>query len=194
MKKFAATAILVLTVIGMAVLIYTESADSEAERAARMRGCYLCHSHSFATQPLPCLTQWQHGTPLTPLVREALQTKHPHLPGDDIDILAQYIASRQLPLLAERQHSSRGAVLYAAKCALCHGNDGEGQPGNYPPLKGSEWITPSPDRPSLETIIREGIQGPISVKGTQWDSTMLAPGISRSEDIHELIEYLQRFR
>ena len=193
MKKFAAAAILVLTAIGMTALIYIESADSTAERAARRRGCLLCHRDTFTTTPLKCLQHWQHGTPLCPLVRASLLTAHPTLPGNDTELLSQYIAAQQLPLLAENRKEERGAALYAAKCAACHGKHGEGQPGNYPPLQGSEWLTPSPERPSLERIIQEGVQGPISVKGQAWNSTMLPPGISDEADIKALIDYLQRF-
>lgn len=193
MKKFTAAAILVLTAIGVAALVYTESADSPAERAARMRGCLLCHGDAFAGKQLSCLQEWQHGTPFTPNVREALLAAHPSLPGADTELLAQYIAAQQLPLLAQSRHGERGASLYAAKCAACHGKSGEGQVGNYPPLKGSEWLLPSSERPALESIIRNGLQGPITVKGESWNSTMLPPGITADEDVNALTEYLKRF-
>ena len=193
MKKFTAAAILVLTAIGVAALIYTESADSPAERAARMRGCLLCHGDAFAAKPLRCLQEWQHGTPFTPKVREALLAAHPSLPGADTKLLTQYIVAQQLPLLAENRKGERGASLYATKCAACHGKNGEGQAGNYPPLAGSEWLTPSPERPTIESIIRNGLQGPITVKGEPWNSTMLPPGVTEKYDIQAITEYLKRF-
>ncbi len=194
MKKFTVAACLVLIVMGLAALVYVESAPSPWEHAARKRGCMLCHTDSFAGTPLPCLQQWQHGTALTPLIKQAMLAEHPTLPGDDANLLAHSIAHQQLPLLATARNTNRGESLYTAKCAICHGKNGEGQAGNYPPLQGSEWLTPAPNRPGLENIIRNGLQGPISVKGQHWDSTMLPPGITDSIDIQNLIEYLQRFR
>lgn len=120
--------------------------------------------------------------------------QHPKLPGKDAKLLAHYISLQQLPLLAESRKAERGAALYAAKCAVCHGAKGEGQPGSYPPLRGSEWLSPSPQRPSVEHIIRNGLQGPIRVRGEMWDSAMLPPGISDAQDIRALLNYLEQFR
>lgn len=191
--KAAAVVIPVLCIIGLATVLYVESAESEAERAARYRGCLLCHTDSFEQEPLSCLQQWQHGTPLTPMVHECMLRAHPELPGEDAELLAHYITARQLPLLAAGRKTERGAALYAAKCATCHGKNGEGEPGNYPPLRGSEWLTPAPDRPSLRQIITEGLEGPIRVNGQDWNSTMLPPGVTDPQDVQLLIEHLQRF-
>ena len=119
---------------------------------------------------------------------------HPTLPGSDSTELARYITSQQLPLLQESRKQYKGSALYRAKCAICHGKNGEGQPGNYPPLAGSEWLTPSPDRPTVEDIITNGINGPISVKGVQWNSTMLPPGINNAEDIKSVVDYIRTLK
>ena len=194
MKKFAAAAILVIFCIGAAALLYVSSAKSTGERTARLRGCLLCHTDSFSTTPLSCLQQWQHGTALTPLVEQCMLQAHPYLPGTDSTELARYITLQQLPLLQESRKQHKGAALYRAKCAICHGKNGEGQPGNYPPLAGSEWLTPSPDRPTVEDIITNGINGPISVKGEQWNSTMLPPGINNAEDIKSVVDYIRTLK
>ena len=119
---------------------------------------------------------------------------HPYQPGTDSTELARYITLQQLPLLQESRKQYKGAALYRAKCAICHGKNGEGQPGNYPPLAGSEWLTPSPDRPTVEDIITNGINGPISVKGMQWNSTMLPPGINNAEDIKSVVDYIRTLK
>lgn len=194
MKKLSAAVILGLIAMGVTALVYVETAATPGERAARMRGCTLCHTDLFEKQAPASLSRWQHGTPLTPLVKQSMQAAHPTLPGDDADLLADFISSRQLALLADSRKHERGAALYAAKCAACHGKNGEGQALNYPPLQGSEWLTPSPNRPALESIIKDGLQGPITVKGREWNSTMLPPGITAPDDIRSVIEYLQRFR
>lgn len=194
MKKFAAAALLVIVAIGMAALVYIESAPTPGERAARMRGCLFCHTDAFAEKPLTCLPQWKRGTPLAPLVEQRLLQAHPTRPGDDAATLAQYIAAQQLPLLAQSRQGERGAALYAAKCAACHGNNGEGQAGMYPPLRGSEWLTPAPNRPTVESIILNGLQGPITVKGEAWNSTMLPPGISAPADVKAISDHVQQFR
>lgn len=42
---------------------------------------------------------------------------------------------------APRDLSALGAQIYGAHCARCHGRDGEGTPGLYPPLRGSATVT-----------------------------------------------------
>ena len=118
----------------------------------------------------------------------------PPLSRGGCPLLARYITAKQLPLLAQKRSGDRGAALYAAKCATCHGRNGEGQAGMYPPLRGSEWLTPDPERPDLRSIIREGIQGPITVKGEPWNATMLPPGISAEADVDALIKHVENFR
>lgn len=192
--RFIIVLSLVLFAAGLSTFLYIESANSPGQRATRLRGCTLCHEGDFAEHPLACLGHWQRGTALTPVVQAAMLRQHPNLPGQDTELLANYIALQQLPLLAESRKAERGAALYTAKCAVCHGNNGEGQPGMYPPLRGSEWLTPSPERPTVEHIIRNGLQGPIRVRGEAWDATMLPPGIHSEQDIRALLLYLEQFR
>jgi len=51
-----------------------------------------------------------------------------------------------------------GRELYTAQCALCHNRNGEGIPGMYPPLAGSDWVSGPPQR--LASIILDGMRGP----------------------------------
>ncbi len=65
-----------------------------------------------------------------------------------------------------------GAALFAQNCALCHQADGGGQPGLYPPLKGSEWLKGDPSLPVR--IVLAGLQGPVTVNGARFDGQMPA--------------------
>jgi mono/diheme cytochrome c family protein len=44
-----------------------------------------------------------------------------------------------------------------ARCAVCHGANGEGRQPYYPPLTGSPWVDGPPDR--LAAIVLDGLQG-----------------------------------
>ena len=64
-----------------------------------------------------------------------------------------------------------GKRIFANICAKCHQPDGLGLPGQYPPLVGSEWaLTPGPAR--MIRIVLNGLQGPITVKGVNFNNTM----------------------
>ena len=167
---------------------YAELGGPPEETLARRRGCVLCHA--LPTEPMACLRSWQQGEPLTPLIEARLQQVHPLLTRGAQKPLADLLCARQLPALARERADAPGAVLYAAKCAACHGKDGLGQPGEYPPLLGSEWLTDEPGR--LPEILTQGLQEPITVRGARWDKTMRAPGLTSPDQVQQVIDYIRR--
>ena len=60
--------------------------------------------------------------------------------------------------------------MYVQTCAGCHVADGTGNPGVYPPLAGTEWVTASKGR--LVRIIMHGLTGPILVAGEEYQGIM----------------------
>ncbi len=64
----------------------------------------------------------------------------------------------------------RGDIIYAGVCQACHQSDGQGVPGRYPPLAGSEWVTGDADTPAR--IVLFGLEGPIVVQGTTYNDRM----------------------
>jgi mono/diheme cytochrome c family protein len=65
-----------------------------------------------------------------------------------------------------------GVEVYKNTCAPCHQATGLGAPGVAPPLVGSEWVAAEkPDR--LIRIVLNGVQGPIMVKGQEWNLAMV---------------------
>lgn len=63
-----------------------------------------------------------------------------------------------------------GAAAYASQCVACHLPTGLGQPGAIPPLAGSEWVNGSEER--LIRIVLYGLNGPVKVKGADFNSSM----------------------
>ena len=71
-----------------------------------------------------------------------------------------------------------GAKVYAT-CSACHQPTGAGIPGAFPPLAESEWVNGP-----VENLIRiqlRGLMGPITVKGTTYNSVM-PPNATMSDD------------
>lgn len=69
-----------------------------------------------------------------------------------------------------------GEKIYQQRCVSCHQVNGLGTPGVFPPLAGSEYA----DNANVAVPIRivlHGLQGPITVKGTEYNSLMPAYGI-----------------
>ncbi len=67
-----------------------------------------------------------------------------------------------------------GKSTYQAVCMSCHQQNGLGLPGAFPPLAGSEWVVGSEER--LVRIMLYGLQGPIKVKGVEFNNVMLPTG------------------
>lgn len=66
----------------------------------------------------------------------------------------------------------RGKKVYGTYCVACHQPSGLGLPGQFPPLVGSEWaLADGPNR--IIRIVLNGLTGPITVKGTEFNNTML---------------------
>src|SRR5690606_20752659 len=63
-----------------------------------------------------------------------------------------------------------GGQLYTANCVACHQATGEGIPGVFPPLDGSEWVIGDPA--VTARIVLHGIKGPLTVKGAHYDGEM----------------------
>src|SRR5439155_11728758 len=67
----------------------------------------------------------------------------------------------------------RGKKIFAANCQTCHQASGQGIPGQYPPLAGSEFTTGGSRRPAM--IVMKGLQGPVKVKGQQFGTAVMQP-------------------
>jgi cytochrome c oxidase cbb3-type subunit 2 len=54
--------------------------------------------------------------------------------------------------------ATRGRAAYATYCSACHGTNGEGQPGIYPPIKASGVVTKD-DATKHIHIVLDGLRG-----------------------------------
>ncbi|GBD39788.1 Cytochrome c-552 [bacterium HR37] len=90
----------------------------------------------------------------------------------------------------EPETTVSGAEVYARVCAACHQPNGQGVPGVFPPLAGSEWVLKDPETPIL--IVLHGLQGPIEVKGTVYNNVMPEWGSKLSnEEIAAVLTYVR---
>ena len=93
-----------------------------------------------------------------------------------------------LPALAQAQ----GELLYQARCAVCHGIQGQGTAGLYPPLFGSlgRLLALEEARPYLTWVVVYGLSGPIRVGGVVYNGIMPAHPDLSSEEEAALLNYL----
>lgn len=71
---------------------------------------------------------------------------------------------------AEAGSAIDAAAIYAARCAACHQAGGQGLPGVFPPLAGSEWVNGR--ETTLAAIVLHGVTGALTVKGNAFSGVM----------------------
>ena len=94
---------------------------------------------------------------------------------------------RQAGLVASFE---RGEKLFPENCSACHQGQGQGIPGAFPPLAGSDWVKRENDK--IIRIVMNGLAGPITVRGESYQSTM-APlgGVLKDQQIADVLTFVR---
>lgn len=74
--------------------------------------------------------------------------------------------------VAEAGSAVDGAAVYASLCVACHQASGQGLPGVFPPLAGSEWVNGK--EATLASIVLHGVTDKITVRGVAYNGAMPA--------------------
>lgn len=95
------------------------------------------------------------------------------------------------PVSPEQEERNKGQQVFNFVCVQCHQANGQGVPGQFPPLAGSEWVHESPNR--LIRIVLNGITGPIDVKGQAFNNTMPPwKGTLNDEQIAHVLSFVRK--
>lgn len=78
------------------------------------------------------------------------------------------------PAGTDRGQAIDGRQLFTIACQACHQAGGQGLPGVFPPLAGSEWVQGDPT--VLSRIVLHGVTGALTVAGTTYHGEMPAFG------------------
>lgn len=82
-----------------------------------------------------------------------------------------------------------GKMLFRQHCGACHQMDGSGVPGMYPPLIESEYI--NGEVKWLVNAIVNGLEGPITVKGVEYDNLMPQMAYLEDQEIADILTYVR---
>lgn len=82
-----------------------------------------------------------------------------------------------------------GEQVYKQYCFACHQMDGNGVPGAFPPLRGTDWVNGEKDR--LIKLVINGLEGPIEVNGQAFNSVMTPHGFLSDEQIAGVLTYVR---
>ncbi len=72
--------------------------------------------------------------------------------------------------LASADPIARGEAIFGQSCVACHQATGQGIPGVFPPLAGSDYLLADADR--AVRVVLNGLAGPVTVNGVDYNSAM----------------------
>src|SRR5262245_54283557 len=85
-----------------------------------------------------------------------------------------------------------GQQIYQSRCAAFHQPSGPGQPGQIPPLDGSEWVVGNQASAArLSRIVLYGLSGPIRVKERTFNGQMPSWASLKDYEIAGVITYIR---
>lgn len=85
---------------------------------------------------------------------------------------------------------AEGQTVFTAVCAACHQANGNGLPGAFPPLAGSDWVNGADEKIILTVL--HGLGGEITVSGETWNSIMPAQGATLDDrKIAAVLSYIR---
>ena len=83
-----------------------------------------------------------------------------------------------------------GEKVFVKNCATCHQANGAGLVGTFPTLHGTQWVVGDKDR--VLNILLSGLEGPIEIEGTTYNSNMPAWGdVLKDKQIAAVLTYVR---
>ncbi len=84
---------------------------------------------------------------------------------------------------------AEGEKAYGLNCKSCHQANGNGIPGQYPPVAESEYVVGGTER--LAMILLNGLNGPVMVKGKPYNGNMTPWRPLGNKKIAQIMSYIR---
>jgi|SRR5690554_363298 len=98
--------------------------------------------------------------------------------------------SRTAAQPAQATDTVDGGAIFTNTCSACHQASGKGIPGAFPPLQDSEWVIKDPA--FAIAIVHDGLEGPITVAGNNFQGVMPEFGSSlSSQELAAVLTYIR---
>jgi nitrite reductase (NO-forming) len=98
-------------------------------------------------------------------------------------------ASKAAGNLTKEEQIKAGALLYNGTCSVCHQGNGAGLPDVFPPLAGSDYL--SADKERAIGVVLNGLSGPVTVNGKQYNSVMPPMSQLTDDEIANILTFVR---
>ncbi|SHL66445.1 cytochrome c [Rhodanobacter sp. OK091] len=130
---------------------------------------------------------------------DVVATSTQHMSDDDLQAVAIYLQSlppRMLPpeepqLFNARTIVQQGEKIYTQHCADCHGKDGRGVAGAYPPLDGNSSVTEPTGLNATRMVLLGGFAPVTAANPRPYSMPPFAQQLSDS-DVSAVVSYMRR--
>jgi ubiquinol-cytochrome c reductase cytochrome b subunit len=123
----------------------------------------------------------------------AKQAAGPPSPPESVVLSAAAAAtlpSGNAPAAAASTTNANGAKVFSTNCSSCHGAQGQGLPGSFPPLANNPVVTGDPNK--VIGIVLTGLHETITVNGQTYNGVMPPwKGTLSNKDIADVISYIR---
>ena len=106
----------------------------------------------------------------------------------NLTAVAEARAAASTGTLTLEQQIAAGKAHYTGTCSVCHQDTGEGLAGVFPPLAKSDYLAQDPER-AIQTVLN-GLTGPISVNGKEYNSVMPPMSQLNNDEIANILTYV----
>ena len=86
--------------------------------------------------------------------------------------------------------ASNGKTLFDTNCSTCHGSNGKGQPGVFPPFAGNTDETAKDDS-TMIMVVLNGLNVPKKIMGKTYSGGMPAWSQLSDDDIAAILTYIR---
>ena len=100
---------------------------------------------------------------------------------------ASQVAAGAPKAASKEERIKAGESVYQSTCSACHGAEGKGVEGAFPPLAGSDYLNADPKR-GIHAVVK-GLSGEITVNGKKFNSVMPAQALD-DEKIANVLTYV----
>jgi nitrite reductase (NO-forming) len=103
--------------------------------------------------------------------------------------IEQVVQKQSQGLVSLEDRIAAGKTLFAGTCSVCHQGNGQGLPGVFPPLAGSDYLM-ADKRRSVELVLN-GLSGPVQVNGITYNSVMPPMSQLNDDEVAYILTYVR---